>query len=44
VVASITIVGIYVDSQMGRSIPISDETKRKIIAFEGKENVEVAGG
>jgi len=41
-VATITMVSVSVDPQTGRSIPVSDEDKQKIIAFEGKENVEVA--
>lgn len=41
-VATITTIGVNVDPQTGRSIPITDEVKQKIIAFEGKDNVKVA--
>jgi len=41
-VATITMVSVAVDPQTGRSIPWGDEDKQKTIAFEGKENVDVA--
>ena len=41
-VATITTVAVNVDPQTGRSVPLPDEMKQKVIAFEGKENVEVA--
>lgn len=41
-VATITSVRVTIDAQTGRSIPTPDETKQKIVNFEGKENVEVA--
>jgi len=41
-VATITTVFVSVDPQTGRSTPWRDEDKQKVIAFEGKENVEVA--
>ena len=39
-----TIIQTYVnlDLQAGRSVPLDEEFKQKVIAFEGKENVEVA--
>ena len=39
-----TIIGttVWVDAQTGHSVPLPDEWKQKVIAFEGKENVEVA--
>ncbi|TET37459.1 MAG: hypothetical protein E3J65_06495 [Dehalococcoidia bacterium] len=39
-----TIIQTYVnlDLQTGRSVPLDEEFKQKVIAFEGKENVEVA--
>ena len=41
-VATITFVQVTIDAQTGRSVPISDEVKQRIIDFEGKENIEVA--
>lgn len=43
-VATITTVQVTIDPQTGRSVPTSDEAKQRIIEFEGKENIEVAGG
>ena len=43
-VATITFVQVTIDPQTGRAVPVSDEVKQRIIDFEGKENVEVAGG
>ncbi len=39
-----TIIQTYVnlDLQTGRSVPLDEEFKQKVLAFEGKENVEVA--
>ena len=42
-VATITSVAVFVDAQTGRSVPLPDEYKQKIISFEGRENVEVWG-
>ena len=42
-VATITAVGVSVDTQTGRSVPISEENKQTVIDFEGKENVEIGG-
>jgi len=41
-VATITTIAVSVDPQTGRSVPLPDEWKQKVIAFEGKENVELA--
>ena len=41
-IASITFVAVRMDTKTGRSVPIPEQVKQKIIAFEGKENVEVA--
>jgi len=30
------------DTETGRSVPLDEEFKQKVLAFEGKENVEVA--
>jgi acyl-CoA thioesterase FadM len=41
-VATLTYVGVIIDGKTGRSIPNTDEWKQKVIAFEGKENVQIA--
>lgn len=43
-VATITETLVNMDLQTGRSTPLPEDWKQKIIAFEGKENVEVASG
>jgi acyl-CoA thioesterase FadM len=42
-IATVTEVRVLIDAEAGRSTPWPDEWKQKIIAFEGKDNVEVAG-
>jgi len=39
-----TIIQTYVnlDLETGRSVPLAEEFRQKVLAFEGKENVEVA--
>jgi len=41
-IANILLNSVLIDIETGRSVPIPDEWRQKIIAFEGKENVEVA--
>ena len=41
-VATLTYVFVILDGKTGRSIPNTDEWKQKVIAFEGKENVQIA--
>ena len=41
-VAILTYVSVVIDGKTGRSIPNTDEWKQKVIAFEGKENVQIA--
>ena len=41
-VATIYDTGVLMDLETGRSTPWLEEDKQKVIAFEGKENVEVA--
>jgi len=43
-IVTIMAVGVWMDIKTGRSVPIPDEWKQKVIAFEGKANVEVAEG
>jgi acyl-CoA thioesterase FadM len=40
-IATVTETRVWVDLQAGRSVPWDEESKRKIIDFEGKDNVEV---
>ena len=42
-IASIVQVWVMMNPQTGRSTALPEELKGKLIAFEGKENVEVAG-
>jgi|GEM_PF-2073900 len=41
-IATMTQTGVNMDLQAGRSVPLDKEFKQKVLAFEGKENVEVA--
>ena len=41
-VATVSQGWVNMDLQTGRSTPLPEEDKQKVIAFEGKENVEVA--
>jgi len=41
-VATIYETGVLMDLETGRSTPWLEEDKQKVIAFEGKENIEVA--
>ena len=41
-IATVTMTRVHMDIETGRSVPWPDEIKQKIIAIEGKENVEVA--
>jgi len=43
-IATVTMTRVSIDIETGRSVPWPDEIKQKIIAIEGKENVEVAAG
>ena len=43
-IATVTMTRVHMDLETGRSVPWPDEIKEKIIAIEGKENVEVAEG
>lgn len=43
-IATVTMTRVHMDLETGRSVPWPDEIKQKIIAIEGKENVEVAEG
>lgn len=43
-VATITETAVNMDLQTGRSARLPEDWKQKIIAFEGKENIEVASG
>ena len=42
-VATIIDTGVVMDIETGRSTPWLEEDMQKVIAFEGKENVEVVG-
>jgi len=42
-IVDITNIVVWMDTQTGQSVPYPDEQKEKVIAFEGKENVKVAG-
>ena len=41
-IATVTMTRVHMDLETGRSVPWPDEIKQKVIALEGKENVEVA--
>ncbi|NOQ43687.1 MAG: hypothetical protein GQ560_04425, partial [Dehalococcoidia bacterium] len=43
-IATVTMTRVHMDLETGRSVPWPDENKQKVIALEGKENVEVAEG
>lgn len=42
-IAIVVQVWVNMDLQTGRSTPLPEDGKQKIIAFEGKENIEIVG-
>jgi len=41
-IVTVITVGLWMNPQTGRSVPIPEDGKQNVIAFEGKENVELA--